>query len=195
MCAASSRPGPIEPDTARHGSDIGIALARPLSAQIVASTLPIVVQPETPDKSSELKRGYYLLFTDAGMKSSGRKRAGEAPGEAAIGAVLKTPRLALLDRVSKRIGRASHNAAEYSAVIEGLKLAQDHSIRRLRVYLDSELVVEQLNEHSKVREPGLMELYQEARAAAARFTTVRFCWIPREMNKEADRLAREALGQ
>lgn len=142
----------------------------------------------------ELKRGYYLLNTDGGMESSGRRRPGEAPGEAAIGAVLKTPRMALVTEISRVIGPATHNVAEYHALIEGLKLARGRGIDRIRVYLDSELVVDQMNGVSEVRQKHLKPLHASARALVGEFASIRICWVPREMNAEADRLVNKALG-
>jgi ribonuclease HI len=143
--------------------------------------------------SVELKRGNYLLNTDGGMASDGRRRAGEPSGIAAIGALLRTPRLAALAEISEAIGPATHNVAEYRALIEGLKLAREHGIERIRVYLDSELVVDQMSGFSAVRQAHLTELHEIARKLVAEFTSLRISWIPREMNVEADRLVRKAL--
>ena len=99
-----------------------------------------------------LDRGYYLLNADGGMASGhGRRRSGDPLGDAAIGALLRTPGLVVVDRISQVIGPATHNEAEYQALIEGLKLARDHGIQRIRVYMDSELVVEQVNDVSAVK--------------------------------------------
>ena len=77
----------------------------------------------------ELKRGYYLLNADGGMASNGRRRAGEPLGIAAIGALLRTPRLTTLAELAETIGPATHNVAEYRALIAGLKLARNHGRR------------------------------------------------------------------
>ena len=82
------------------------------------------------------------------MASNGQRRSGEPLGIAAIGALLRTPRLAAVAEISEAIGPATHNVAEYRALIEGLKLARDHGIERIRVYMDSELVVEQMSGRS-----------------------------------------------
>ena len=150
---------------------------------------------DASSETSELQRGYYILNTDAGMESSGAKSAGEPPGLAAIGALLRTPRLAPLAEISKRIGRCSHNEAEYRALIEGLKLADQKGINRIRVYMDSELVVDQMNGLSAVKEPRLKKLHTIASELAGHFVSIRFSWVPREMNVEADRLASRALGK
>ncbi len=144
--------------------------------------------------SVELKRGYYLLNTDGAMASNGRRRSGEPLGVAAIGALLRTPGLAPVAEVSEAIGRATHNVAEYRALIEGLKLARDYGIERIRVYMDSELVVDQMNGVSAVRQAHLRELHEVAQELAAQFASIRISWVPREMNAEADSLVRKALG-
>jgi ribonuclease HI len=64
-------------------------------------------------------------------------------GRAAIAALLRTRRLVTVAQISKAIGPATHNVAEYRALIEGLKLARDYGVQRIRVYMDSELVVDQ----------------------------------------------------
>ena len=136
--------------------------------------------------SDQLKRGYYLLNTDGG-------NAGDPLSMAAIGVVLRKPSLAHLDALSEPIGPATHNVAEYRALIEGLRLALSHGVERIRVYMDSELVVEQMNGRAAVKKPHLARLHNEAEQLAAQFKSIRFSWVPRELNAEADRLACQAL--
>src|SRR4051812_42043328 len=95
-----------------------------------------------PSSSSSLS-GTYLLFTDAGMVSDGRRARGDGPGHAAIGVVLKKPNLMTFDQISRAIGPATHNEAEYTALIEGLTLSLRLGVRRIRAFTDSELVVDQ----------------------------------------------------
>src|SRR4051812_22512192 len=150
-------------------------------------------EPETPEAEAAepagLERGYYLLNTDGG-------NGGDSLGRAAIGALLRvrTPRLVTVAQISKAIGPATHNVAEYRALIEGLKLARDNGAQRIRVYMDSELVVDQMNGVSAVREPELIELHTVASSLFALFANRRICWVPREWNAEADRLVKGALG-
>ena len=87
-----------------------------------------------------------------------------------------------------------HNVAEYRALIEGLKLARGYGIQRIRVYMDSELVVDQVNGVSAVRQAHLGELHEVASSLVALFKSIRISWVPREMNAEADRLVKDALG-
>ena len=148
---------------------------------------------ETPEAEAAelagLKRGYYLLNTDGG-------NSGDPLGRAAIGALLRvrTRRLVTVAQISKAIGPATHNVAEYRALIEGLKLARDYGIQRIRVYMDSELVVDQVNGVSAVRQANLSELHKVASSLVALFKSIRISWVPREMNAEADRLVKDALG-
>jgi ribonuclease HI len=154
-------------------------------------------EPQAPEAEAAelagLKRGYYLLNTDGGMASGhGRRRSGDPLGRAAIGALLRTPRLVTVAQISKAIGPATHNVAEYRALIEGLKLARDYGIQRIRVYMDSELVVDQVNGVSAVRKEHFRELHDVASSLVALFD-IRISWVPREMNAEADQLVKDAL--
>jgi ribonuclease H / adenosylcobalamin/alpha-ribazole phosphatase len=143
------------------------------------------------EPSAAVKSGYFLLNTDGGV--DGWRRSADPLRPAAIGLVLRTRRLRTVDRLSKAIGPASHHEAEYRALIEGLEVAHAHRVRHLRVYMDSELVVDQMNDRSAVRKSGLRKLHEVARSLAARFESIRISWVPREMNAEADQLVRDAL--
>ena len=152
-----------------------------------------VSEPVTPEVEAAgldgVKRGYFLLNTDGGNL---RRLPGEPLTHAAIGVVLRTRRLVPVARISKPIGPATHNVAEYQALIEGLTLAYDHGVRRVRVYTDSEIVVDQMNGRSAVREASLEKLHAKAHSLAAMFD-FRISWVPREMNTEADQLVKDAL--
>jgi ribonuclease HI len=149
------------------------------------------IEPETPEADATLpagvKRGYYLLNTDGGNR-------GDRLGRAAIGALLRTRRLVTVAQISKEIGPATHNVAEYRGLIEGLKLARECGIQRIRVYMDSEIVVDQVNGASAVRQAHLSELHSEVKGLVEQFKSFRISWVPRELNVEADRLVNEALG-
>ena len=152
-------------------------------------------EPEPPEaEAAELagpNHAYYLLNTDGGNV---RRQPGEPLSHAAIGALLRTRRLVTVDQISKAIGPATHNVAEYRALIEGLMLARAHGIERIRVYTDSELVVDQVNGVSAVRQAHLHELHEVASGLRAGFKSFRISWVPREWNAEADQLVRDALG-
>lgn len=151
-------------------------------------------EPETqvPKDSGVPKPGFYVLKTDGGITAE----QGQASGQAAIGVVLKDPRHRDVAEVSKRIGWAkSHNEAEYKALIDGLELARHHGIDRIRVFLDSSLVVNTVNGDWRLKPEHLKDLCATACVLVKEFADIKLCWVPREMNVEADALASRALGR
>jgi ribonuclease HI len=115
------------------------------------------------------------------------------PGPAAIGAVLEdADGDALLD-ISERIGRATNNVAEYTAVIRAIEQALALGATELTLLIDSEFLVYQLQGSYKVRAAHLRPLYQRAMGLLARLERWEARFVPREENAAADRLANLAL--
>ncbi|MEA2020234.1 MAG: ribonuclease HI family protein [Patescibacteria group bacterium] len=127
------------------------------------------------------------LYTDGGSRGN--------PGPAAVGIVLKTAEGEILKEKGKSIGKATNNEAEYQALIEGLKLAQKYNPQKLICFLDSNLVVNQLNGNWKVKKAHLRKLVFKVREEMAQLlgTRVTFQHISREKNTEADELLNTAL--
>lgn len=98
-----------------------------------------------------------------------------------------------LAKVGEGIGVATNNVAEYRAAIEGLRIAADKGARAVVLRSDSRLLVEQLSGRFRVKAPTLQRLHEEARGLLARFDQVTIEHVPREFNKEADRLANEGV--
>ena len=140
----------------------------------------------------QLRRGYYVLQTDGSMEASGHRSKGDPPGEAGIGVVLKDSSDDLVKTISRAIGPATNDVAEYEALIAGLELAHGLGIDRIRVYMDSEFIVDQMNGLADINEEDLRLLHEKAFGLFGRFSSRRISWIPREWNKDADRLASEA---
>jgi len=115
------------------------------------------------------------------------------PGPSSIGAVAFLPGGEELTSVSKSIGAATNNVAEYTAVLEGLRLARDLGAREVEVRLDSELVARQLNGEYRIKNAGLFRIARIVTEEAARFGSCRFVHVPRSQNARADMLANEAL--
>lgn len=116
------------------------------------------------------------------------------PGPAGYGAVVRSAdRSVVLAEAKEAIGRATNNVAEYRGLIAGLDDAVKLGATEAAVFMDSKLVVEQMSGRWKVKHPGLIELHAQARKLAARFERISYQWIPRERNKDADRLANEAM--
>jgi ribonuclease HI len=115
------------------------------------------------------------------------------PGPAAVAAVACLPDGEVLTTSARGIGRATNNVAEYRALLEGIRLARDLGAREVVFRLDSELVVKQMNGEYKIKNKALKLLAAEAESEAACFERITYEKIPRESNREADRLANEAL--
>jgi probable phosphoglycerate mutase len=90
---------------------------------------------------------------------------------------------------------ATNNVAEYSGLLAALRWAADNGVSTLRIRSDSELLVKQMNGQYRVKNQGLLPLYDEARALVRRIGRVTFEHVRREFNKDADRLANEAMDE
>jgi probable phosphoglycerate mutase len=127
-------------------------------------------------------------MTDGGIAPD---QPGRMAGQAAIGVVLKAP----LEELSEPIGPAKdHHVAEYRALIRGLEAALSDGIGHLRVCLDSDLLVNQLNHRSKVKAEHLIPLHEKAESLIEQFADIKITWVPRKANAEADALASTPLG-
>jgi ribonuclease HI len=91
------------------------------------------------------------------------------------------------------LGVATNNEAEYLALIDGLKAVSDWKPDRLEVFLDSKLVVEQVNGRWKIKEARLQALHKQAKELLDRFAEVEVTHVAREHNNGADALANQAI--
>lgn len=125
------------------------------------------------------------IFTDGGARGN--------PGLAAYGFVVKKEGQLIKEGFGK-IGIATNNVAEYTAVIEALLfLEKEFSGEALDFYIDSQLVVSQLTGKFKVKNAGIRDLVMKVKGLESSFKTVSYTHIPREKNKEADALVNLAL--
>ena len=115
------------------------------------------------------------------------------PGPAGYGAVLKDDAGHTLAELSEFLGFRTNNFAEYSGLLGCLQWALDHGHKRLRVVSDSELMVKQIQGKYKVNSPDLKPLWEEARRRIARLDAFEISHALRHKNKDADRLANEAM--
>ncbi len=98
-----------------------------------------------------------------------------------------------LGELSKRLGIGTNNIAEWSALIEGLKLATAHGCRELEVRGDSQLVIKQISGQYRVKSDNLIPLFNEAKKLCGNFKEIDFKWINREDNAHTDTLSNNAL--
>jgi ribonuclease HI len=97
--------------------------------------------------------------------------------------------------LKESLGVATNNVAEYNGLLAALRWAAEHGLRTLHVRSDSELLVKQMKGIYRVKSPGLQTLYEEARALTRQVGRVTFEHVRREFNKDADRLANEAMDE
>ncbi len=115
------------------------------------------------------------------------------PGPAAYAVVAESADGAPLTAFSEFLGGATNNVAEYQALLAALNYALEHRHARLEVLSDSELLVRQIEGSYKVKSPDLKTLHSEARRMISRLEAFSIKHVPREQNREADRLANQAL--
>ena len=125
------------------------------------------------------------LSTDGGARGN--------PGPAAYGYVLEAEDGTVLAAHGKKIGVATNNVAEYSALIAGLEKALELGLDEIEVVSDSELMVKQMTGQYRVKNEALQELSSRAGRLARRVGSVDYTAVRREHNKLADQLVNDAL--
>jgi ribonuclease HI len=132
-----------------------------------------------------------VIYTDGGSRGN--------PGPAAIGVVICDERGKILKKYSEYLGETTNNEAEYQGVIFALKKIKAvygrKKIKDLEIEIksDSELLIKQLNGEYKILESNTQLLFIKVWNLKIDFGKVKFFLIPRERNKEADRLVNEEL--
>jgi ribonuclease HI len=106
---------------------------------------------------------------------------------------LYTPSHEMLHSSDICLGPATNNQAEYTAVIGLLTDTQHHHIHHLSIFLDSQLVVLQLNNVYRVRDPCLFRKYLQVRLLSRHFNSITFTHIQRQLNQTTDELANMVL--
>jgi len=128
----------------------------------------------------------YEIYCDGASRSN--------PGEASVGiSILKDKEE--IDTIKKRIGIATNNVAEYLGLIEALKYCVEKNIMEVDIYLDSLLVVQQVNLEYKVKSKKLQEYYNQALDLINKINNIKINHVRREFNKRADQLANQALDE
>jgi ribonuclease HI/GNAT superfamily N-acetyltransferase len=116
------------------------------------------------------------------------------PGPAGAGVLMRTAEDAtIIWEGGLFIGRATNNVAEYRGLLEALRRASELGAADVQILSDSELLVHQMNGVYRVKNPGLLPLFEEAKLLAARFRKCTFRHVYREQNKHADGLANDAM--
>ena len=125
------------------------------------------------------------------LRTDGASRGN--PGPAAAGVIIEAADGTLIARGGHFLGVMTNNQAEYRALIYGLKAIAAYQPSTVEVYLDSDLLVNQLNGRYRVRDDGLRPLYEEALRLAQTLPRVRISHVPRALNHLADAEANKAF--
>jgi ribonuclease HI len=132
-----------------------------------------------------------IIYIDGGSRNN--------PGPSAFGVVFAKENGQILKKYSQYLGKATNNEAEYQGLIFALKKAKalfgKDKIKNLPIEIrsDSELLVKQMRGEYKIKEPKIQPLFLKAWNLRVDFKNLKFSLIPREMNREADRLVNEVL--
>ena len=128
-----------------------------------------------------------IIYTDGGARGN--------PGPAGIGAVAYNENGDTVFQVSEHIGETTNNQAEYKAVVRALEEAKKYGGKELSFYLDSELIVKQLNGEYKVKNKELQPLFVNIHNLGLNFKKMEYRHVRRENNKEADKLVNKAINK
>ena len=115
------------------------------------------------------------------------------PGIAGYGVAVQDEKGEPVASLSENLGIRTNNFAEYSALIGALRYALANGYDGMRAYADSELMVRQINGVYKVKSPDLQPLFREAKALISKLKSFSIHHVPREQNREADKLANLAM--
>jgi probable phosphoglycerate mutase len=140
---------------------------------------------DSPQSGKAPSSGWLIAHCDGGSRGN--------PGPSGYGAVLEDESGQIVARLSQFLGIQTNNYAEYSGLLAVLRWAHEHGRSRLRVISDSELMVKQMKGIYKVSSPGLRPLWEEAKKLARQLEKFEMSHTLRGGNKEADRLANEAM--
>jgi ribonuclease HI len=134
-----------------------------------------------------------IIYTDGGARGN--------PGHAAYGFVVYNDKKQKLFSGSRYLNKTTNNQAEYKGVVGALEFIysicennKSDNVLTINFYLDSKLIVEQMNGNYKIKNEGLKLIYWNIKELISKIgANVNFFHIPREKNKVADRLVNEEI--
>jgi ribonuclease HI len=138
-----------------------------------------------PDSQAASPSGVYTANIDGASRGN--------PGPASYAVIVKDPAGKVVFHLGKKLGRETNNVAEYYALLAALDYAVNHTIKHFRVRSDSELLVRQMQGRYKVKSPDLKPLHERALKLAKQLEYLVMEHVPRELNRDADALANQAL--
>jgi ribonuclease HI len=153
----------------------------------MAGSIPFRKTPSSlfTSRNAATPERYVIAHIDGGARGN--------PGPAGYGVAVADSSGKRLAELSEYLGHQTNNVAEYSGLLGALQYCLKHKERALKVISDSELMVKQLNGEYKVKSPELKLLYDRAQAMIRQLEWFRAEHVLRAKNKDADRLANEAM--
>jgi ribonuclease HI len=142
-------------------------------------------QQSSSSAPSSSNTGWISAHCDGGARGN--------PGPAGYGALIQSTDGAIIAELSEFLGLRTNNFAEYSGLLGCLDFALKNGYGKLRVISDSELMVKQIQGKYQVKSPDLKPLYDEAKRRIAQLDGFEISHALRHKNKDADRLANEAM--
>lgn len=124
--------------------------------------------------------GKIKIYSDGGSRGN--------PGPAACGVVIKDIQGRTISKHSKFLNVTTNNQAEYQGVLLGMVVAKKLEAKEIDFYLDSELVANQLSQNYKVKDLAIQSIFVKIWNLSVGFKKVKYHYITREENKEADQL-------
>jgi ribonuclease HI len=117
------------------------------------------------------------------------------PGPAGAGAVIVDSDGAVIAEISEYLGETTNNQAEYQALLFALREAHRLGASDVALFADSELMVKQVRGEYRVKNEGLKPLFQEVMKHLNLIGRYTIAHVPREKNKQADKLANQAIDE
>ena len=114
------------------------------------------------------------------------------PGKSALGVVIKTSKGEIIEEIGEYLGIQTNNYAECMAVVKALEVLREKDLFKARFYLDSELVVKQINGEYKIKSENIAHLHQRIKELS-KGMELTFSHVYRKDNTEADRLVNKVL--
>jgi ribonuclease HI len=129
----------------------------------------------------------FILYTDGAARGN--------PGPAGAGAFICTEDGSAVAEIAEYLGETTNNVAEYQALLSGLKKLIAIGAQEIEIRADSELMVKQIKGEYRVKHPNLKPLFDEAVALLKKIPHYSIKHVEREKNKDADRLANQAIDE
>ncbi len=126
-----------------------------------------------------------IIYSDGGSRGN--------PGPAAGAYVIKDTEGRVIDEAGVYLGVTTNNVAEYKALLAALEKAERLGTKKVNCFLDSELVVKQLNGQYRIKEEKMRQLFGQISKITKNFQGVTFHHVPRSQNKRADELVNQIL--